>query len=147
MFRWPKFRRSNRCSDRRAFRGALRYAVTPRALVWVALLTLPAWAFAAMLVFTPLVLGIGGPLLLPMLSGASGEPLAQALRTAGAAHVRYEDCYSPGTDFLLGQRSVVVSATGEPLSTWKLSMSSVAASRTICTVRARTSSRTSARPA
>jgi hypothetical protein len=30
--------------------------------------------------------------------------------------VRYEDCYSPGTDYLLGSGSTVVSATGHPLT-------------------------------
>src|SRR5262249_57340164 len=41
---------------------------------------------------------------------------AHALRAAGATAVRYEACYSPGTDFLLQRRSVVVSATGDPLT-------------------------------
>jgi hypothetical protein len=30
--------------------------------------------------------------------------------------VRYEDCYSPGTDYLLACPSTVVSATGHPLT-------------------------------
>jgi hypothetical protein len=79
----------------------------------------PAWMFTAMLVFTPLVLllgmfGVGQ--LMQRANASSGAPLAHALKAAGAATARYEDCYSPGTDFLLGWRSVVVSATGEPLT-------------------------------
>ncbi len=46
----------------------------------------------------------------------NGEPLARALRAAGAKAVRYEDCYSPGTDFLLGAPSSVVSALGHPIT-------------------------------
>jgi 4-amino-4-deoxy-L-arabinose transferase-like glycosyltransferase len=76
----------------------------------------PAWTFAAMLAFTPLVLLIGSGPLRDRATAASGAPLARALRAAAVATVRYEDCYSPGTDFLLGRRSVVVSATGEPLT-------------------------------
>jgi 4-amino-4-deoxy-L-arabinose transferase-like glycosyltransferase len=76
----------------------------------------PAWAFAAVLAFTPLLLLIGSGRLREQADASSGAPLARALRAAGAGAVRYEDCYSPGTDFLLGRRSVVVSATGEPLT-------------------------------
>ncbi len=76
----------------------------------------PAWSFAAMLAFTPLVLIFGSAQLHEQADAASGAPLARALRAQAVTTVRYEDCYSPGTDFLLGQRSVVVSATGEPLT-------------------------------
>lgn len=76
----------------------------------------PAWTFAATLVFTPLVLLIGYAPLRERADASSGAPLARALRAASAGIVRYEDCYSPGTDFLLGRRSIVVSATGEPLT-------------------------------
>jgi Dolichyl-phosphate-mannose-protein mannosyltransferase len=43
----------------------------------------------------------------------SGAPLARAIRAAGGGAVRYEGCYSPGTDFLLGRTSQLVSALGE----------------------------------
>ena len=76
----------------------------------------PAWVFAAMLLFTPVVFGAGYGELQREASASSGEGLAHALRSAGATTVRYEDCYSPGTDFLLGRRSTVVSATGHPLT-------------------------------
>jgi 4-amino-4-deoxy-L-arabinose transferase-like glycosyltransferase len=76
----------------------------------------PAWMFAATLAFTPLVLLVGYGPLRQRADASSGAPLARALRAAAAATVRYEDCYSPGTDFLLGRRSIVVSPTGEPLT-------------------------------
>jgi hypothetical protein len=69
-----------------------------------------------MLAFTPLLLVLGAGRLREQAAAASGAPLAHALRAAAVNTVRYEDCYSPGTDFLLGRRSVVVSATGEPLT-------------------------------
>lgn len=76
----------------------------------------PAWSFAAMLAFTPLVLLLGSGPLRDRANATSGAPLARALRAAAATTVRYEDCYSPGTDFLLATCSAVVSATGEPLT-------------------------------
>ena len=76
----------------------------------------PGWMLAATLAFTPLVLVLGFAPLEDEATAASGAPLARALRAVAATRVRYEDCYSPGTDFLLGKPSVVVSATGEPLT-------------------------------
>lgn len=76
----------------------------------------PMWAFAAMLAFTPLTLTLGFSPLHREAVRVSGAPLARVLREAGASSVRYEDCYSPGTDYLLGTRSTVVSATGVPLT-------------------------------
>ncbi|MEY4374780.1 MAG: hypothetical protein RL760_947 [Candidatus Eisenbacteria bacterium] len=76
----------------------------------------PPWALAAVLAFTPLVL-VGGVVPLSRLAGrTSGEGLARAIREAGSPAVRYEDCYSPGTDFRLGRTSPVVSALGHPLT-------------------------------
>ena len=76
----------------------------------------PQAAFAAMLAFTPLVLVGGLVWLRPFAATTSGEGLARAVKAAGAPALRYEDCYSPGTDFLLGRRSPVVSALGHPLT-------------------------------
>jgi 4-amino-4-deoxy-L-arabinose transferase-like glycosyltransferase len=76
----------------------------------------PAWALAAVLAFSPLVV-VGGALPLRELAHrTSGERLARAIERAGPGTVRYEDCYSPGTDFLLGRPSKVVSALGHPLT-------------------------------
>jgi 4-amino-4-deoxy-L-arabinose transferase-like glycosyltransferase len=76
----------------------------------------PRWAFAAVLLTTPLLLATGWPALQRQARASSGAGLAHALAAAGVTSVRYEDCYSPGTDFLLGRRSTVVSATGHPLT-------------------------------
>ena len=43
----------------------------------------------------------------------SGTPLARAIQTLGPGRIRYERCYSPGTDYLLGQVSTLVTTTGE----------------------------------
>jgi 4-amino-4-deoxy-L-arabinose transferase-like glycosyltransferase len=92
------------------------------ALAWVAA---EAWGerratfpkpFAAALLFAPLVLVGGWPWLGPLAQQESGAALANAIRASGGGTVRYEDCYTPGTDYLLAQRSTVVSATGTPLT-------------------------------
>ncbi|HET6317915.1 MAG TPA: hypothetical protein VFG86_15785, partial [Chloroflexota bacterium] len=60
-------------------------------------------ALVASLLFTPLVFVIGGPALARYAATQSGAPLAQAIaRRADGKHVRFESCYSPGTDFMLG---------------------------------------------
>jgi len=76
----------------------------------------PRWAFAAVLLTTPVLLAAGWPALHRQARDTSGAPLARALAAARVAAVRYEDCYSPGTDYLLARRSTVVSATGHPLT-------------------------------
>jgi len=58
----------------------------------------------------------GGRELFRQAERASGAPLARALRQAGSPPVTYDRCYSPGTDFLLGRRSAVVSRTGAELT-------------------------------
>jgi 4-amino-4-deoxy-L-arabinose transferase-like glycosyltransferase len=73
----------------------------------------PGWGFAGALLFTPLVLlGAGRPLL-AYAASQSGDGLARAVRdVAPGARLRYEFCYSPGSDFLLGRRSQLVSERG-----------------------------------
>jgi 4-amino-4-deoxy-L-arabinose transferase-like glycosyltransferase len=68
------------------------------------------------LLFTPLVLVGGSPWLYGYVRSHSGAALAAAIRSSGGGNVRYEDCYSPGTDFLLDRGSAVVSETGAPLT-------------------------------
>ena len=68
------------------------------------------------LLFTPLLLVGGAPWLNEYMQGHSGAALAGAIRASGGGAVRYEDCYSPGTDYLLDRGSAVVSATGAPLT-------------------------------
>lgn len=73
-------------------------------------------ALLAVGLFTPVVLFAGYPWLAPAALATSGAPLARAIAAVGAKTVCYEDCYSPGTDFLLGTRSSVVSALGHPIT-------------------------------
>src|SRR5262249_41249551 len=56
---------------------------------------------------------LGYPLLAAYSKTQSGEPLARAIRaTSPGARVRYESCYSPGTDYSLGRTSILVSELG-----------------------------------
>src|SRR5262249_40061798 len=64
--------------------------------------TRPRWTWAAACLGTPLLLVLGWSALQRAAAAASGAPLARALAAAHAGSVRYEDCYSPGTDYLLG---------------------------------------------
>ncbi len=76
----------------------------------------PAWALGAVLAFTPLLLAAGAVTLREYAHTTSGDRLARAIAAAGPGALRYEDCYSPGTDFVLGRPSLVVSALGHPLT-------------------------------
>ena len=76
---------------------------------------LPKGLWAGLL-FAPLVLVGGWPWLGPLAQDTSGAALAAAIRASGGGAVRCEDCYTPGTDYLLAQRSAVVSASGAPLT-------------------------------
>jgi 4-amino-4-deoxy-L-arabinose transferase-like glycosyltransferase len=73
----------------------------------------PWLAFVAALAFTPTVMICGHPVLAAFVGPQTGAPLAQAIAAAGGGPVRYEACYSPGTDYLLGRRGTLVSDTGE----------------------------------
>jgi len=50
----------------------------------------------------------------PLLAG--GAPLARAVIAAGSPALCYQRCYSPGTDFLLGRASPLVSTRGEEIT-------------------------------
>ena len=76
----------------------------------------PAWALASVVAFTPLLILGGAVALREYAHGTSGDRLARAIAAAGPGTLRYEDCYSPGTDYLLGRPSQVVSALGHPLT-------------------------------
>jgi 4-amino-4-deoxy-L-arabinose transferase-like glycosyltransferase len=77
---------------------------------------------AASLLAPPLALAAAGPRLYAYARASSGAPLAEAIgRNAPDAAIRYERCYSPGTDYLLGRRSAVVSDLGYELrSTYQI---------------------------
>lgn len=74
----------------------------------------PSLAFLGVVAFTPLVLLVTDPALVRFAAAQSGAPLASSirLRAGSQATVRYEGCYSPGTDYLLGHRSAIVSVLG-----------------------------------
>jgi 4-amino-4-deoxy-L-arabinose transferase-like glycosyltransferase len=89
----------------------------------LALLAAVAWstvrgraraAFPLLFAVTPALLIFGGARIDAEATKSSGEPLARAVAATGQAGadapaIRYEQCYSPGTDFLLGRRAVLVS--------------------------------------
>jgi 4-amino-4-deoxy-L-arabinose transferase-like glycosyltransferase len=77
--------------------------------------------YAAGLAVPALVLAFGLAPAREYMRAHSGEPLAAAIARAGGGPVRYEDCYSPGTDFMLGRTGTVVSASGNvTTSTYQL---------------------------
>jgi 4-amino-4-deoxy-L-arabinose transferase-like glycosyltransferase len=92
------------------------------ALPPLALLAALAWStvrgrarstIALILLFTPALLVAGHSRLYLHTDGDSGEALARAIAALGGAPpVRCERCYSPGTDYLLNRRSVIVTARG-----------------------------------
>jgi 4-amino-4-deoxy-L-arabinose transferase-like glycosyltransferase len=97
-------------------------------------------ALAAALAFTPTVLAVGHPLLVAYASSNSGAPLARAIGPVAAGTVRYEGCYSPGTDFLLGQRGTLITGTGvETTSNYQLRYRATLVSRGQWTPRAEVS--------
>jgi 4-amino-4-deoxy-L-arabinose transferase-like glycosyltransferase len=94
-------------------------------------------ALIALVAFTPIVLGIGHPLLAAYATSGSGAPLAHAITAAGANTVRYEGCYSPGTDFLLGRLGTLITETGvETTSNYQLRYRATLAKRGQWTARA-----------
>jgi len=82
----------------------------------------PDRAFIGILLFTPVLLFAMGEPLLRYAASQSGEPLARAITaTVPGGFVRYQWCYSPGTDFRLGRRSALVSTLGhETTSTYQV---------------------------
>jgi 4-amino-4-deoxy-L-arabinose transferase-like glycosyltransferase len=79
------------------------------------------WGFVAVLLFTPLLLILGYPALLDYARSQSGAGLAQAVTAAGGGPVRFEGCYSPGTDYLLDRRGLLLDVSGaETTSNYQL---------------------------
>ena len=91
----------------------------------------PERAFLGVLLFTPVILLAAGSPLLRYAASQSGEPLARSIAdTAPGGRVRFEACYSPGTDFALGRRSALVSALGrETTSNYQLRYRAALAAR------------------
>jgi 4-amino-4-deoxy-L-arabinose transferase-like glycosyltransferase len=91
----------------------------------------PRLAFVGALAFTPIVLVCGQATLAVGIEPESGPgavvflqtgaPLAHAIAASGGGPVRYEGCYSPGTDFLLGRGARLVRVGGrETTSNYQL---------------------------
>jgi len=79
------------------------------------------WGFVAMVLFTPLALVVGRPALVDYARSQSGAELAEAIVAAGGGPVRFEACYSPGTDYLLGRRGALIDVSGaETTSNYQL---------------------------
>lgn len=73
----------------------------------------PGLALTGTLAFFPLVFLAGGPLLESYAHSQSGAPLGYTLASLEASgRVRFESCYSPGADFVLGQVSQLDSLAG-----------------------------------
>lgn len=93
-----------------------------------------AWRIASLAV--PVLLWLaGGPALIGFARRESGQPLAEAIRArAEAGAIRYERCYSPGTDYLLGRDSDVVSELGHEIrSTYQIRYRETLAARGLWT--------------
>jgi len=130
-WRWP-VRPSSRVAAGFVLFAAVFFSLSHSKLVTYLLPAIPAlawWAaegwtdrprgrvaLAMTALFMPVLLVAGFPWLYRAATKTSGAPLAQAIAAVGAKAVRYEDCYSPGTDFLLGTPSSVVSALGHPVT-------------------------------
>lgn len=84
---------------------------------WLAAPRRPSRVVAALaLGAIPLVLVVGRPAVLRYADSQSGAPLARAIRSSGGGTVRCVGCYSPGTDFLLGRSSTVISELGHEIT-------------------------------
>jgi 4-amino-4-deoxy-L-arabinose transferase-like glycosyltransferase len=70
------------------------------------------WAFAAVVAAFPIAIVAGRPMLVDYARSESGAPLADAIVAGGGGPVRYEACYSPGTDYRLGRRGDLVEVGG-----------------------------------
>lgn len=79
------------------------------------------FAVAALVAFTPVTLAIAGPFLVRYATSQSGEPLGRAIASVvPRGLVRFEHCYSAGTDFTLRNHSDILSARGiETTSTYQ----------------------------
>jgi hypothetical protein len=109
----------------------------------------PGTALGAALIWFPTLVVAGLAMLAPLARAfrlPSGAGLARAVAAAGPGSVRYERCYSPGTDFLLGRPSTLVSAEGaETTSNYQWRYRSSLAARGLWTPSASPSESDSAR--
>ena len=71
------------------------------------------WALTALLLVVPLALVAKRWVLFHYAWDQSGAGLATVIRATGGGPVRYQACYSPGTDFLLDRRGALVDVGGD----------------------------------
>ena len=97
------------------------FAILAGLSVLAALMRRPVLSIAAMLAFTPVTLAVTGSALVGYANVQSGEPLERAIASvAPSGTVRFERCYSAGTEFRLGGRSALLSERGvETTSTYQ----------------------------
>ena len=79
-------------------------------------LPLRRWGWMTTVLLLPLALLFGRGAILAYARTQSGGPLAAAIQGAGGASgggpVRYQACYSPGTDYVLGRRGELIDVGG-----------------------------------
>jgi 4-amino-4-deoxy-L-arabinose transferase-like glycosyltransferase len=71
------------------------------------------WGVLTAALWLPVALAFGRGPLLAYARSQSGAGLAAAIRASGGGPVRYQACYSPGTDYLLGRRGELIDVGGE----------------------------------
>jgi hypothetical protein len=100
---------------------AAAFAVLSGLSALAALTRRAGFAIAALLAFTPVSLAVAGPALIDYAISQSGEPLGRAIAAAAPkGAVRFEHCYSAGTEFTLGGRCSLLSERGaETTSTYQ----------------------------
>ena len=100
---------------------AAAFAVLSGLSALAALTRRAGFAIAALLAFTPVSLAVAGPALIDYAISQSGEPLGRAIAAAAPeGAVRFEHCYSAGTEFTLGGRCTLLSERGaETTSTYQ----------------------------
>jgi 4-amino-4-deoxy-L-arabinose transferase-like glycosyltransferase len=92
--------------------------------------------FGAVVLMLPLALLFGRGALLAYARTQSGGSLAAAIRASGGGPVRYQACYSPGTDYLLGRRGELIDVGGiQTTSNYQLRYRETLAARGLWTPR------------
>jgi 4-amino-4-deoxy-L-arabinose transferase-like glycosyltransferase len=100
-----------------AGRLAIVFAVLTGISILGVVLSRAELTLATFLAFTPLTLVIAGPALLAYANAQSGEPLGRALAASAlGGSVRFEHCYSPGAQFVLGRAVDIVSDRGAEMT-------------------------------
>ena len=109
-----------------AWLAAAAWGRTPRAM--------RRWGVVTAALWLPVALIFGRGALLAYARSQSGAGLAAAIRASGGGPVRYQACYSPGTDYLLGRRGELIEVGGqETTSNYQLRYRATLAARGLWT--------------